>query len=66
MTTEAVLLLVISVLILGSVYFTQDNSPKDVFRNAGPHLGGKIERSLSSGHHFFDESGSRPEWTESN
>ena len=62
MTVEAVLLLVISVLIMGSVYFT-DNGLKNVFKNAGPHLGGKIERSLSSGHHFrSNEDEGRPEW----
>jgi len=63
MTTEAVLLLVISVLILGSVYFS-DNGPKNVFKEASPHLGGKIERSLSSGH-SFKGSGERPAWEES-
>ena len=61
MTTEAVLLLLISVFILAGVYFS-DNGPKDVFKSAGPHLAGKIERSMSSGHGFKTPEGAAPSW----
>ncbi len=55
MTTEAVLILFLSVIIILGVYFG-DNGPINTFKEAGPRLGAKIERSISIGHQFIRDS----------
>jgi len=56
MTTEAVLILLLSVLIITGVYFG-DNGPINTFKEAGPRLGAKIERDISIGGGFIRDAG---------
>ena len=62
MTTEIILLLAIFALIFLGV-FLGDLGPIATFQKSGPYLGAKIERQISVGHSFYDESGARkPRW----
>lgn len=56
MTTEAILILFLSVIIILGVYFG-DNGPINTFKDAGPRLGVKIERNISIGSGFMQDSG---------
>ena len=58
MTTEAILILFLSVLIILGVYFG-DNGPINTFKDAGPRLGVKIERSISIGSSFMEQTENR-------
>ena len=56
MTTEAILILFLSVVIILGVYFGP-NGPINTFKDAGPRLGAKIERNISIGSGFMQDSG---------
>ena len=51
MSVEAVLIFMVSSLVM-LLLFLGDNGPVSTFKDAGPRLAVKIERSLSIGHDF--------------
>ena len=61
MTTELVLLLGLFVFILGGA-FMGNSGPKQVFEEAAPRLGGRVENSIVIGHRFPFENGGRVPW----
>lgn len=61
MTTELVLLLGLFVFILGGA-FINDGGPRQVFREAGPRLGARVERNITFGHRFRFRDGAPIQW----
>lgn len=57
MTTELVLLLALAIFIIGGVF----KKPPEVFRNAGPSLGARIEVHITTGSEFIQKAKKAPE-----
>lgn len=61
MTTELVLLLGLFVFILGGA-FLNDGGPRQVFEEAAPRLGARVEQHISVGHQFNFRNGAPISW----
>lgn len=60
MTTELVLLLSLFVFILGGVFL--NDGPTQVFQEAAPRLGGRVEQHITFGHRFNFRDGAPIQW----
>lgn len=57
MTTELVLLLSLALFIIGGVF----KSPPEVFREAAPNLGARVEVHLTTGSKFIEKARKSPQ-----
>jgi hypothetical protein len=65
MTTELVLLLGLFVFILGGT-FLGERGPRQVFEEAAPRLGARVEQNIAIGHRFRFREGQAIQWERPN